>query len=93
MASGEEAVARYGTSPEPIHLLLTDVIMPGMNGKVLAEQMKAKRPEIKVLFMSGYPHDALSHQGLLGSGASLIHKPLGPAILAAHVRRVLDSAA
>ena len=93
MASGEEALACLRSDAGSVHLLLTDVIMPGMNGKVLAEQVRAFKPGIKVLFMSGYPYDALSDQGLLGSGASLVHKPLGPAVLAAHIRRMLDSPA
>ncbi len=90
-ASGEEALACLRSDAGPVHLLLTDVIMPGMNGKTLAEEVLALRPGIRVLFMSGYPYDALSDQGLLGSGASLVHKPLSPAILAAHVRRMLDN--
>jgi signal transduction histidine kinase len=92
-ASGEEAMERYGGISEEIHLLLTDVVLPGMNGKQLAERFAVRRPGMKVLFMSGYPYDALSHQGLLGLGASLMHKPVGPVVLATRVRQVLDGVA
>ena len=92
-SSGEEALAACTGRPDPIHLLLTDVVMPGMQGTQVAEVLRAKRPGIKVLFMSGYTPDALAIQGLLEPGVALVHKPLRPATLARHIRQVLDSGA
>jgi signal transduction histidine kinase/CheY-like chemotaxis protein len=89
-ASGEEAL-KASDAAGPIELLLTDVVMPGMNGKQLAEIMRTRRPGIKVLFMSGYTQDALSTQGMLEPGIALIHKPLRPGMLARYLRQVLDS--
>jgi len=54
-AGGEEAIAVAGRHPGEIHLLLTDVVLPGMNGKELSERLKVPRPDVKVLFTSGYP--------------------------------------
>src|SRR5207247_732435 len=65
-ASGVDAALRLCEEhPAPIHLLLSDVVMPEMNGRVLAEQLLAKRPEMKVLFMSGYTDDAIVRHGVL----------------------------
>ncbi len=90
-SSGEEALAASDAHAGPIHLLLTDVVMPGMNGKQLADMLRAKRPGLRVLFMTGYTRDALSTQGMMEPGISLIHKPLRPAMLARGVREALDS--
>jgi len=76
----------------PIQLLLTDVIMPQMGGKELAEQLKLVRPDTKVLFMSGYTDDALTHHGVLEPGVALLEKPFTPTRLAAKVREVLEEA-
>ena len=92
-ASGEEALAACAKQPGAIHILLTDVVMPGMQGTQLAEILRSKCPGIKVLFMSGYTPDALATQGLLEPGVALVHKPLRPADLARHLRQVLDSSA
>jgi PAS domain S-box-containing protein len=74
-----------------IDLLLTDVVMPGINGRELADQAKTIRPRIRVLFMTGYSQDAIVHQGRLDSDIELIEKPFGSATLAARVRSVLDA--
>jgi len=92
-SSGADAVATSDSFPDRIDLLLTDVVMPGMNGRQLAEVLRSKRPGIKALFMSGYAHDALSTQGILEPGVAMILKPLRPATLARQVRQVLDSGA
>lgn len=74
----------------PIHLVLTDIVMPGMNGPELAQKLSVTRPETKVLFMSGYPDEAVMHQGLLDPGAAFIQKPFSPKGLAAKLRELLD---
>jgi two-component system cell cycle sensor histidine kinase/response regulator CckA len=90
-ATGDEAVKASDSFPGSLDLLLTDVVMPGMNGRQLAEVMRTKRPGIKVLFMTGYTQDALSTQGILEPGVALIHKPLRAGTLTRQIRQVLDS--
>jgi nitrogen-specific signal transduction histidine kinase len=92
-AGGDDALRTSDFYNGPVDLLLTDVVMPGMNGKQLAEVLRIKRPGIKVLFMSGYAHDALSTQGMLEPGIAMIHKPFRTVALAHQVRQVLDSGA
>jgi DNA-binding response OmpR family regulator len=72
-----------------IHLLLTDVILPGMNGKVLSEELRLLRPQIKVLFTSGYTADVISRRGVLEREMAYLPKPFTPDSLAAKVREVL----
>ncbi|HJQ23668.1 MAG TPA: PAS domain S-box protein [Blastocatellia bacterium] len=74
----------------PIHLLITDVVMPGMGGRDLANRLSRLRPEMKVLFMSGYTDDAIVHHGVLEAGIPFIQKPFSPDDLARKVREVLD---
>jgi signal transduction histidine kinase/CheY-like chemotaxis protein len=92
-AGGDDALRTSDSYDGPVDLLLTDVVMPGMNGKQLAETLRIKRPGIKVLFMSGYAHDVLSTQGMLEPGVAMIHKPFRTVALARQVRQVLDSGA
>ena len=73
-----------------IDLLLTDVILPGPNGRELVNDALVKRPSLKVLFMTGYSRNAIVHQGRLDEGVQLIQKPLTQATLAAKIRDVLD---
>ena len=75
-----------------IDLLLTDVVMPGIGGRELAIQVTAKRPEIKVLYMSGYTPQAIVHQGELDANTFFLQKPFTPSSVAAKVREVLDHA-
>jgi two-component system cell cycle sensor histidine kinase/response regulator CckA len=74
-----------------LDLLLTDVVMPGMNGRVLAEQLSARQPGLKVLFMSGYTDSFIAGHGVLQPGINLLHKPFTEEDLVAKVREVLDS--
>ncbi|HEV8368593.1 MAG TPA: response regulator [Pyrinomonadaceae bacterium] len=87
--SGMEALLICEQSHEPIHLLITDVIMPEMSGRELADRLAQCRPEMKVLYMSGYTDDAIVHQGVLDEGTNFIQKPFSPPALARKVRSVL----
>lgn len=73
-----------------IHLLITDVIMPGMNGRELAQVLSSQRPDLKKLFMSGYTADVISPHGVLAAGTHFLQKPFTPNELAAKVRETLD---
>ncbi|HTW57487.1 MAG TPA: ATP-binding protein [Terriglobales bacterium] len=73
-----------------IHLLLTDVVMPGVGGREIANQVLARRPSTKVLYMSGYTTNAIIHHGVLDPGTFFLQKPFTPASLSAKVREVLD---
>jgi two-component system cell cycle sensor histidine kinase/response regulator CckA len=75
----------------PIHLLLSDVVMPQMNGKQLADRLRAGRPDLKVLFMSGYLDSVIVQHGVLEPGVHFLHKPFTPAGLSSKIRDVLES--
>ena len=83
-------VARAHQGP-PIQLVVTDVIMPLMGGKVMAEWLKVTYPDLKVLFTSGYTDDAIAHHGVLDAGVEFLPKPYTPATLARKVRDLLDA--
>jgi response regulator RpfG family c-di-GMP phosphodiesterase len=70
--------------------VLTDVVLPRMNGKELAEQLVRLRPGIRVLYTSGYPHQVIAHRGVLDRDVAYIGKPYSPDAIAAKVREVLS---
>ena len=88
----EEALSILTKRSEPIALLLTDVVMPGMTGRALAERARAERPEIAVLYMSGYTDAIIAAHGVLEDSAVLLEKPFAASALRAKVREVLDAA-
>jgi signal transduction histidine kinase/ActR/RegA family two-component response regulator len=89
-SSARAALALLESHAGPIDLLLTDVVMPEMNGRELAERVRAKRPEIVVLFTSGYTDDVIAHHGVLERGVEFLQKPYPRAALASRLRELLD---
>ena len=87
-----EALIVGRDDPGEIHLLLTDVIMPEINGKILAEEIKAVRPQMKVLFMSGYTDNVIGQHGINEKSIHFLPKPFSPQVLALKVRETLDGA-
>ncbi len=88
-ASGPEALQKAKEFDGPIHLLLTDVVMPEMSGPELARHMTALRPAIKIIFTSGYTNDAIARQGVLDPAVAFIQKPYRPKALARKIQEVL----
>jgi CheY-like chemotaxis protein len=88
---GKAALLMIEQPEHHIDLLLTDVVLPGMNGRQVADEVRASRSDIKVLFMTGYSRNAIVHQGRLDRGVALIQKPLSRKALALKVREVLVS--
>jgi two-component system cell cycle sensor histidine kinase/response regulator CckA len=88
--TGEEAVRVADRHAGPVHLLVTDVVMPGGGGRELAETLAERHPGARVLFLSGYTADAVVRHGILGERADFLQKPFTPAALARKVREVLD---
>jgi PAS domain S-box-containing protein len=86
-----EAFSRSEDCSGPIHLLVTDVVLPGMNGREIARSLQARRPEMKVLYISGYTDSAVVHNGLLEGGLAFLQKPFTPVVLRNKVREVLDT--
>jgi CheY-like chemotaxis protein len=90
-SNGGEALMISEQHTAKIHLLLTDVVLPRMSGRQIAERVTKARPAIKVLFMSGYTDDAILQHGILESDVAYLQKPLTPDMLARKVRAVLDA--
>ncbi|HYV98081.1 MAG TPA: PAS domain S-box protein [Gemmatimonadaceae bacterium] len=89
--SGDAALGVLGVHASEIDLVVTDVVMPGMSGRQLAEAVRATRPDTRVLFMSGYTDDAVVRHGIIHENEAFIHKPFSPDALARRVREVLDA--
>jgi CheY-like chemotaxis protein len=89
---GHEAMVLERQHSGVIHLMLTDVVMPQMSGRELAERLTLLRRDMKVLYMSGYTDDAIVHHGVLEEGTAFIAKPFTPSALARKVRETLDAA-
>ncbi len=89
-ASGDEALRLAEAVQGGCQLVVTDVVMPGMSGKTLAEQLRVRWPAMKVLFMSGYPNEVLLRHGLMNGQINYLGKPFTPSELAAKVREVMS---
>jgi two-component system, cell cycle sensor histidine kinase and response regulator CckA len=90
VGSADEALALSRSFKDPIHLLVTDIVMPGHNGVLLATRLAAERPGLKTLFVSGYTRDALEAHVSAGTRLDLLQKPFTPAVLLDRVRKSLD---
>ena len=89
---GDSALGLIDRNDVRVDLLLADLILPGMNGVQLAEQVKARQPEARVLFMTGYSRDVIIHQWPVGADVEMLHKPLTQDALEQKVRAVLNQA-
>jgi DNA-binding response OmpR family regulator len=87
---GDDALRTSAEHPGEIHLLLTDVVMPRMGGRLLAQELTKARPTVKVIYMSGYTDDAIVHHGVLAAGTHFLAKPFTAVGLTTKVREVLD---
>jgi two-component system cell cycle sensor histidine kinase/response regulator CckA len=90
-ASPEAALAAAEAHAGPIHLLLTDVVMPRMSGREVADRIKASRPTVKIMYMSGYTDEAIGHHGALEPGTHFMQKPFTADALLRKVREVLEA--
>jgi two-component system cell cycle sensor histidine kinase/response regulator CckA len=89
--NGREALQVAARHPGSIHLLLVDVVLPGLSGMAVVKQLAQMHPGPKTLFMSGYADETIAYHGLLESGAALLQKPFSPIDLARKVRSLLDT--
>ncbi len=90
---GDEALNAAEKCAETIHLVLTDVVMPGMTGREMADRLKPLRPGIKVLYVSGYAEEVIAFRGVLTPGVAFIAKPFTPEALAQKVKELLTDRA
>jgi YesN/AraC family two-component response regulator len=87
---GQEAVTLAGRHEEAIHLLVTDVVMPGMNVKEMVQRVKGLFPRLRVLYVSGYTANVIVHHGHLDPGVHFLHKPFTADMMVHKVREILD---
>ncbi len=90
-SNGKEAMDVAQTYPHRIHLLVTDVLMPEIAGPELAKSLCVARPDLRVIYISGYTHDSLAPEGVLDPGTVLVNKPFSVRVLSAKMREVLDT--
>ena len=90
-SGGKEARQFAGEHEGPIHLLLTDVVMPGVSGRELSEELVILRPDMRLLYMSGYTDDTVVRHGVLEQGMAFLQKPFTADSLLRKVREVLDA--
>src|SRR5207237_1730402 len=90
-ANGREALAICENAANHIDLVMTDVVMPEISGRELAERLKTLRPQTKILYMSGYTDDAIIRQGIIATGDNFIQKPFTFNTVARKVREMLDA--
>jgi len=88
--SGQEALNIFYRYPGLIHLLLTDLFMPGMTGKDLARQLNCVLPQLKILFISGYTHKIVTHYGEMGTGIAFLEKPFDATTLIRKVQEMFE---
>ncbi|MDB5565769.1 MAG: putative sensor histidine kinase with a response regulator receiver domain [Tardiphaga sp.] len=88
--NADVALSDFTRDPSAFDLLLTDIVMPGMNGRQFADEMLKRQPTLKVLFMTGYSRNAIVHHGRLDAGVSLLQKPIAQAALASKIREMID---
>ena len=91
--SPEEAIVMCERHKDQLDILVTDVIMPGMNGKELSQQLRSMQPDLRVIFMSGHTADVVAERGIIEDGYHFLQKPFSPVELARKVRHVLDQSA
>jgi CheY-like chemotaxis protein len=89
-ANGPDALALMARHPHPVHLVFTDVVMPGMSGRELVARLAALRPGMRVLYTSGYTEDAILRHGVLDDPRRFLSKPYTPAVLRRRIREALD---
>jgi CheY-like chemotaxis protein len=90
-ADGPEALSVAEQHASAIHILVTDVVMPGMSGRDVGRQLAARRPDMRVLYLSGYADDSIVHHGVLEPGLAFLQKPFAPETLVRRVRELLDA--
>lgn len=91
-SNGEEALALAERHEGPLDLLLSDVVMPRMGGPELAQALVERRPNVKVLYMSGYTEHPMVRRGVVESGVAFLQKPFTPTVLVSRIREVLENA-
>jgi two-component system cell cycle sensor histidine kinase/response regulator CckA len=91
-ANGEEALKVAELHLGPLDLLLSDVVMPRMGGPELAQALLAQRPDVKVLYMSGYTDHPMVRRGVVNAGVAFLQKPFTPTVLVSRIREVLEAA-